>query len=197
MEKLVDLVKEFKQVPESDIQDEFGYKSIYLKQLMQSVNERLRKIAGGKIAKDQYRIKGSIDFLSQLKKYGVQLCLASGTDKKDVLNEAEIMGYADLFEGEIYGSLDDINKYSKKMVIESIIQVNGLKEFEFAVIGDGPVEIREGKKKMGITIGVASDEKKGYGLDKDKRTKLINAGADIIIPDFSDCKSLLVLLFGE
>ena len=197
MEKLVDLVKEFKQVPESDIQDEFGYKSIYLKQLMQSVNERLRKIAGGKIAKDQYRIKGSIDFLSQLKKYGVQLCLASGTDKKDVLNEAEIMGYADLFEGEIYGSLDDVNKYSKKMVIESIIQVNGLKEFEFAVIGDGPVEIREGKKKMGITIGVASDEKKGYGLDKDKRTKLINAGADIIIPDFSDCKSLLVLLFGE
>ena len=83
------------------------------------------------------------------------------------------------------------------MVIESIIRDNNLKKFEFAVIGDGPVEIREGKKKSGIAIGVASDEKKGYGLNLNKRRKLINAGADIIIPDFSEYQALLSFLFPE
>ena len=162
---------------------------------MKSVDERLMNISGRKVGRDQYRIRGSIDFLKQLRKYGIQLYLASGTDKKNVLDEAEIMGYADLFEGRIYGSLDDIRKYSKKMVIESIIQTNDLKNYEFAVVGDGPVEIREGKKKSGITIGVASDEKKGYGIDPDKRTKLIKAGADIIIPDYSEYQALVTFLF--
>jgi len=195
MDKLVDLVREFKQVPESDIRDKYGYKSIYLEHLMKSVDERLRNISSRKVGRDQYRISGSIDFLKQLRKYGIQLYLASGTDKKNVLDEAEIMGYADLFEGRIYGSLDDISKYSKKMVIESIIQTNDLKNHEFAVVGDGPVEIREGKKRSGITIGVASDEKKGYGIDPDKRTKLIKAGADIIIPDYSEYQALVTFLF--
>lgn len=195
MDKLVDLVREFKQVPESYIRDKFGYKSIYLESLMKSVDERLRNISSGKVGRDQYQISGSIDFLTQLRKYGIQLHLASGTDKQNVLDEAEIMGYADLFEGRIYGSLDDISKYSKKMLIESIIQANDLKNYEFAVVGDGPVEIREGKKKSGITIGVASDEKKGHGIDPDKRRKLIKAGADVIIPDYSEYQALVTFLF--
>jgi hypothetical protein len=93
--------------------------------------------------------------------------------------------------------VDDIKKFSKKMVIESIIKDNSLKEFEFAVIGDGPVEIREGKKRSGISIGIASDEKNGNGLNLNKRTKLIKAGADIIIPDFSEYQALLSFLFPQ
>jgi len=195
MEKLVDLVKEFNLVTESDIQDKYLYKAIYLENLMKLVDERLRNISSGKTGRDQYRIKGTVEFLKLLKKNGIQLYLASGTDHQNVLDEAEILGYADVFDGRIYGSVDDISKYSKKMVIESIIKENDLKEFEFAVIGDGPVEIREGKKKSGITIGVASNEKKGYDIDPDKRTRLIKAGADIIIPDYSDYRALNVFLF--
>jgi rfaE bifunctional protein kinase chain/domain len=195
MEKLVDLVREFNLVHESDIQDKFGYKSLYLTQLMISVNDRLKDIKEGKIKREQYQIRGTEDFLGKLMKYDIQLYLASGTDEKNVINEAGILGYADLFEDRIYGSVDDIKKYSKKMVIESIIKENRLKAFEFAVIGDGPVEIREGKKKSGISIGVASDEKKGYGLNSNKRTKLIKAGADIIIPDFKEYQALLSYLF--
>ncbi len=70
-------------------------------------------------------------------------------------------------------------------------------EFEtgqIATFGDGPVEIRETHKRGGITIGVASDEKKRYGLNQIKRTRLIKAGADIIIPDFSQSAELLSLL---
>ncbi len=195
MEKLVELVKEFNLVPKSDINDKFGYKSLYLKELMISVNERLKDIEDGRINKQIYHIKGAGDFLRELKQYGIELYLASGTDEKNVINEARILGYADHFEGKIYGSVDDIKKFSKRMVIESIIKDNSLNKFEFAVIGDGPVEIREGKKKSGISIGVASDEKSGYGLNLNKRTKLIKAGADIIIPDFSEYQALLSFLF--
>ncbi len=197
MEKLVDLVKEFNLVPESDINDKFGYKSLYLKELMKSVNERLQDIEKGRINKEQYQVKGAENILRTLKQNGIQLYLASGTDEKNVINEAGILGYANYFEGKIFGSVDDIKKFSKKMVIESIIKDNNLKEFEFAVIGDGPVEIREGKKKSGIAVGVASDERNGCGLNPDKRTKLIKAGADIIIPDFSEYRALLSFLFPQ
>ena len=60
-----------------------------------------------------------------------------------MINEAEILGYADLFDGGIYGSVSDIRKYSKKMIINRIIQENKLAGNELAVFGDGPVEMRE------------------------------------------------------
>ena len=197
MEKLVELVKEFKLVPESDIKDKFGYKSLYLRELMISVNDRLKDIKEGRVDKELYQVKGAGDILRKLKELGIELYLASGTDEKNVIYEAGVLGYADHFEGRIYGSVDDVKKFSKKMVIESIIRDNNLKKFEFGVIGDGPVEIREGKKQSGIAIGVASDEKNGYGLNFNKRTKLIKAGADIIIPDFSEYQALLSFLFPQ
>jgi hypothetical protein len=65
---------------------------------------------------------------------------------------------------------------------------------QIVTIGDGPVEIRGTHKKGGITIGVASNELKRFGLNQIKRTRLIKAGADIIIPDFSQYDELLNLL---
>ena len=114
MEKLVDLVKEFNLVHESDILDKFGYKSLYLKQLMISVNARLEDIKEGRISKEQYQVRGAEDILGKLKNYGIQLYLASGTDEQNVIYEAGILGYSGLFEDKIYGSVDDVKKYSKK-----------------------------------------------------------------------------------
>lgn len=164
---------------------------------MKTVNNRLKDIEEGKTTKEKYHIRGAEVFLRRLKELDVQLYLASGTDEKNVIYEAGILGFTEIFKDKIYGSVDDVNKYSKKMVIDSILKEHRLKELEFAVIGDGPVEIREGKKKAGLAIGVASDEKNGYGLNTSKRTKLIKAGADIIIPDFSEYRALLSYLFPQ
>jgi len=195
MEMLVNLVKEFKFIPEGDVLDRFGYKSIFISRLLQIVNDRMNIIEDDSSNINRFRIKGAQVFLEELNNRGIKLYLASGTDVNDVIKEATFLGYADLFEGGIYGSLDDINKYSKKLLIESIIKENNLKENEFAVIGDGPVEIREGKKKNGIAVGVASNEAKGIGLDTGKRIRLIRAGADIIIPDYRQSSLLLEFLF--
>jgi hypothetical protein len=56
------------------------------------------------------------------------------------------------------------------------------------------VEIRETSKRGGITIGIASNEQKRFGLNDHKRSRLIKAGADIIVPDFSQYRHLLNLL---
>jgi len=66
-----------------------------------------------------------------------------------------------------------------------------------AVFGDGPVELRESRKRGGLAIGVASDEVRRFGLNLDKRARLIKAGAHLVVPDFSQRDELLKLLFGE
>jgi len=83
------------------------------------------------------------------------------------------------------------------MVIYQIISENGLLGEELLVVGDGPVEIQECVKSGGISIGVASDELRTFGLNKKKRNRLIEAGADLIIPDFLQMELLIKLLFRQ
>jgi len=197
MEALVEMVREFGAVPADKICDKFGYKQIYNDALMELVNKRIGKFKRGELDINDYTIKGAVEFLMALKQRGVKLYLASGTDRQDVVAESEALGYAELFDGGIYGSVGDIARYSKKMVIEKIMTENNLQGPELAVVGDGPVEIRECRKRDGISVGVASDEIRRHGLEVEKRTRLIKAGSHILTPDFSESKSLLELLFGR
>lgn len=197
MEGLVKMVDEFNLVPKGTILDKFGYKEIYNDGLMEMVNERMDKLNSGELTVPDFTMKGAVKFLSALKEKGMRIYLASGTDKADVINEAKSLGYDDLFDGGIYGSVGDISKYSKKMVIEDIIKKNNLKGNELLVIGDGPVEIKECRKANGIAVGIASDEVRRYGLNQDKRIRLIKSGAQIIIPDFSQADKLMNLLFNK
>jgi hypothetical protein len=43
-------------------------------------------------------------------------------------------------------------------------------------------------------VGVASDEVRRFGLNSIKRSRLIRAGADLIVPDFSQHNKLLAVL---
>jgi hypothetical protein len=83
------------------------------------------------------------------------------------------------------------------MVIEKIMTENNLHGSELAVFGDGPVEIRECSKRGGIAVGTATDEIRRHGLNPEKRTRLIKAGAHIIVPDFSQKDKLIKLLFPK
>lgn len=194
MEGLIQLVDEFDIVPKDKILDKFAYKEIYNDALMVMVNKRIAKLKNGELSVDDYMVKGALSFLESLKSKGVKLYLASGTDKADVINEAKEMGYADLFDGGIHGAVGDISKYSKRMVIDKIISENKLTGNELLVTGDGPVEIKECHRFGGIALGIASDEIRRYGLNEEKRTRLIKAGADILISDFSQANKLIELL---
>jgi phosphoglycolate phosphatase-like HAD superfamily hydrolase len=195
MKILLDIIREFGCVPEDKILDEFGYKEIFNNQLMLLVRERERKLKHAELSVEDFTIKNSLSLLKKMRSAGIKLYLASGTDEEDVKNEAAIMGYAYLFEGGIFGSVGDVNKEAKKMVLDRILDIiSDSGTGQIATFGDGPVEIRETHKRGGISIGVASDEKKRFGLNLMKRTRLIKAGADIIVPDFSQSHELLSLL---
>lgn len=81
--------------------------------------------------------------------------------------------------------------------MEKIIREHNLKGNELAVFGDGPVEIREGRRFGGIAIGITSNEIRRYGMDIEKRSRLAKAGAQLLISDFSQYQLLVRLLFNE
>lgn len=195
MKGLVELVKEFGLISEDRILDEFGYKEIYNKELLAMVKERETKLLRGELTVEDFTLKNAVSLLEKLHKAGVTLYLASGTDEEDVKNEARILGYDHLFEGGIYGAVGDVTKETKKMVLDRILNdIGDAKTGQLVAFGDGPVEIRETRKRGGATVGIASNEVKRHSLNENKRSRLIKAGADVIIPDFSQLPKLLQLL---
>jgi phosphoglycolate phosphatase-like HAD superfamily hydrolase len=194
MHGLVDLVREFGLVPEGQILPAANYKSIFNEDLIALVNQRLAKLESGELNVNDFTLKGAVPFLRALQHAGVRLYLASGTDENDVRREAECLGYADVFDGGIYGSIGDVAKDAKKVVIGRIMnEVNGAID-QLITFGDGPVEIRETKRQGAVAIGVASDELRRFGINLDKRRRLVRAGADAIVPDFSQWQHLWRLL---
>jgi phosphoglycolate phosphatase-like HAD superfamily hydrolase len=195
MQGLVSLVREFGVVPENDRLDAFQYKAIFLETLMTLVHERLGKLGRHELDVSDFTVKKAPEFLRRLQQAGVKLYLASGTDEQDVRVEAEALGYAPLFEGRIYGAVGDVSKEAKRMVLDRILRDIGAgQSSRLVTFGDGPVEIRETRKRNGLTVGLASDEVCRHGLNPAKRSRLIRAGAHVVVPDYSQVEALLRVL---
>jgi bifunctional ADP-heptose synthase (sugar kinase/adenylyltransferase)/phosphoglycolate phosphatase-like HAD superfamily hydrolase len=195
MQGLIRLVHEFHVVPENDVLDEARYKVAYLESLAGLIRERLEKLRSHELDVNDLTIKNAPAFLRGLRAAGVKLYLASGTDEKDLVGEMEALGLADLFEGRIFGGSGDTTKDVKRDVLDRILDDIGATNMcRLASFGDGPVEIRETHKRGGLTVGLATDEVRRYGLSPMKRSRLIRAGAQIVVPDFSQMDALLRLL---
>jgi phosphoglycolate phosphatase-like HAD superfamily hydrolase len=189
------MVREAGFLPESEILDASGYKRIYNLALMDLVKRRMEQLERGELGVEDFTLKNAVQLLGELHGAGVRLYLASGTDEQDVILEAEALGYASLFEGRIYGASQDMAHDAKRMVLDRILGEIGAKNAAHMVtFGDGPVEIRETRKRGGLTVGVASNELQRFGLQLEKRTRVIRAGAHLVVPDFSQLGALLGIL---
>jgi phosphoglycolate phosphatase-like HAD superfamily hydrolase len=171
-----------------------AYKAVYLERLMVLVNERLRRLARGEAVPGDYMVAGAGAFVAGLARRGVRLYLASGTDQADVAREAEMLGLLDAFDGRVYGALDDNEDHAKERVIQRILDQDHLSGDELLVVGDGPVEIREGALRSALTLGVASDEVAGSGWNLHKAARLEQAGADLLISDYAFAADLIPCL---
>ena len=190
MQTLVEMIRAHGLVPEEKILDPYGYKEIYNDRLMVPVSQRIAKLESGELTVEQATLRGALDFVRMLRDKGVTLYVFSGTDREDVRNEAAKVGAAPYFD-EIWGAVRSIEEYSKEKVLKEIIATHQLHGVEVMTVGDGPVEIHNGKENGCISVGVASDEVVGRGWDERKRERLIRAGADIMIPDFGEGRALL------
>ena len=173
------------------------YKRLYLDRLMEHIRSRRDGLSKGTIRPDEMLVPGSLQMLDAVRRRGIVLYCASGTDQPYVEQEARLLGVASLFEGGLYGALDDYRASSKRKLIEKIITDHNLHGRELLTFGDGFVEIEETKSVGGVAVGVASDEVRRGNLDPWKRERLLAAGADIIIPDFREHARLLAYLSPE
>ena len=168
-----------------------AYKDEYNRRLLPVVEERIAGLAAGTLPADPLRVPMSLEFLRSLRAMGIRCYLASGTDVEFVKNEAALLGVAEYFDGGIFGALREYQKFSKAMVIQKIITDFKLRGNELLIVGDGYVEIENAKAVDAIAVGVASVEDNMYNMNADKRERLIQAGADIIIADFREGAVLL------
>jgi phosphoglycolate phosphatase-like HAD superfamily hydrolase len=173
------------------------YKNEYHDLLWQRISGRVERLRSGAARAEDWTVPGSHELLGRLRDRGLRLYLASGTDLKYVRGEAAAIGVAEFFGPHIYGALDDYQNFSKKMIIDRILAENNLRGEELLAFGDGFVEIEEVKHVGGVAIGVASDEVRRADVNQWKRNRLIQAGADIIVPDYRQQEAFLAYVFDS
>jgi phosphoglycolate phosphatase-like HAD superfamily hydrolase len=172
------------------------YKHRYHELLMKRIHGRLEDLQSGKAQPVDWSVPGTQELLDNLCNRGLTLYLASGTDLKFVRHEAELLELTRFFGDRIYGALDDYRNFSKKLVIERIISDNNLHGEELLGFGDGFVEIEEIKRAGGVAVAVASDEVNRRGINLWKRDRLVQAGADLVIPEYRRQQELVNYLMG-
>jgi len=166
-------------------QDPIIYKNEYLRRLELRIRSRKEDLASRKANPDDYMVPGVRYFIDILQRRGIRCYLASGTDEKDVLYEAKLLGLENTFEGGIHGARDaKVLQCSKELVIRDMIEREKIRPDELVSFGDGYVEVELVANLGGLTVGVATNEASRQGINRWKRERLIKAGARIVIPDF-------------
>lgn len=173
------------------------YKRIYNDRLMERIASRRDGLRSGSLRPDDLMMPRTVALLDALRERGVALYLASGTDIGYVLEEADLLGVTQYFDGGVYAALDRVEDFSKAMVIQQILREHKLSGPELLAFGDGYVEILNTVEVGGIAVGVASDEVAREGVNEWKRNRLIQAGAAVVVPGYEHLERLLAYLFDE
>ena len=172
-------------------QEPLVYKNMYLDLLWERICHRVEGLQRGEIDPEAMLVPGARHMLQRLADAGITMYLASGTDHRFVVSEAQALKVDHFFGEYIYGAQDNYQDFSKKMVIDRIIAENKLHGPEFCAFGDGFVEVEDAKDAGGLAVGVATNEETREGINEWKRNRLIQAGADLIIGDFAEADKLL------
>ena len=172
------------------------YKKMYLERLWLKIRDRIGALRSGRAKPEEYMVPGARALLETLRRQGMRMYLASGTDDANVKEEADLLDLARYFEGRIFGAQEDLKSFSKAMLVQQILaKTGGVQADQLLVFGDGFVEIEEVKRKGGTAVGVATAEPDCADIDEWKRRRLIHAGADFIIPHYRDLDAILSVVF--
>lgn len=175
--------------------DPEAYLAEFLRRLFAVADLRKGQLASGEVPPSGWAVAGTHALLDDLRRRGVALYLASGTDLAHVRHEAELLKLKDYFGRHVYGPVNDTPNFSKRDVITMILREHGIGGEQLLGFGDGYSETVEVKRAGGVAVGLATGEVPG--LNPMKRDMLIELGADVVIPDYTEHESLTAWLFGE
>jgi hypothetical protein len=141
-------------------------------------------------------VPGVWRLLESLRDRGLKMYLASGTDEIYMKEEADLLDITRYFYGGVFGALEDLESFSKRLLVERILAMPEVRGEQLLGFGDGYVEIEEVKSVGGVAVGAATDEPECLVVDQWKRQRLIGVGADYIVPNYLD-EHLIGTLFGD
>lgn len=174
------------------------YHDEFQRRLGQEVRARLDRVRSEPPGTDSLLVRGVRELFETLQARGIVLTLATGSVLHEVRRETELLDVARYFDA-LHGphSLDD-RIFSKRAIIDSLLNERGVDGATLLAFGDGQVEMRETKAVGGIAIAVASDEDNpGSGrVDEGKREALLAAGADGVIADFHRARQIVEALIS-
>lgn len=171
----------------------------YQRRLDEVIEQRSQLILQGQARPDDFVVCGARVLLEQFRARGLRLIILSGTIEHRVKQEAQLLDLTRYFGPHIYGGTPDPAQFSKQGVIDRLLRGEKIQGEHLLSFGDGPVEISITKKAGGLAVAVASDEERnGSGqMDPQKRQQLLDAGADLVIPDYQDASALMEAIFGK
>ncbi|MGD0776625.1 MAG: HAD family hydrolase [Candidatus Solibacter sp.] len=176
--------------------DPLVYKHRYLDRLHAKMQYRIEELRNRTAEPEKYLVPGSIALCELLRARGIRLYLASGTDEEYMRKEADLLGVTRYFDGGVYGAQDDYKSFSKRILIQRILNGAECAGHQILGFGDGCVEIENVKQVGGFAVGVATDEFQCDRVEAWKRDRLAAAGADCIIANFDCLDELQRRLFG-
>ncbi len=174
------------------------YLAEYTLRLERDIARRSQQIRDG-TSPDNFVVPGGRTLIERLLARGLKLYILSATLEPFVRQEAALLDLARYFDGRIHGGHENTPPFSKGEVFDRILREEGISGAQLLSFGDGPVELHHTKELGGLAVAVASDETEiGSGkIHEQKRTQLIAAGADLVIPDYQCEAQLVKLLLGD
>jgi len=173
------------------------YKRLFLEALQEESERRLNDVRGDELGRDLHMVPGTRAVLEDLRRRGLRLYMVSGTDDALVQEEAKLFDIARYFDGGVYGSPGDDSDFSKRGLVEHVVEKGEAKGPEMLSFGDGHVELEAVKDFGGIAVGLATLEPECDRIDEWKRGRLIASGADYIIPNYLCWDELKEHLFAQ
>jgi phosphoglycolate phosphatase len=179
--------------------DSREYLQEYLAKLMEMVRGRWQALETGKADAAEWVVPRVHSILGNLQSRQLHLFVASGTEYDHVAHEARLLRVEEFFPTGINAPKNNDPTFRKANVIARVLSELGIRGEELLGFGDGVMETVEVKRVGGVAVGVASSEHgSGLGIvNATKRYTLIEAGADIIIPDYAHQAELICWLWRE
>jgi len=178
--------------------DPRDYLRDYLDRLLLGVRKRWAALESGAARAADWVVPDAHAILAGLRAAGVPLFVASGTEYDHVAREARLLGVESFFPTGINAPKDNDPAFGKGAVIARILSDLGIRGEELLGFGDGVVETREVKKVGGVAVGVASSEHGAApgAVNAEKRERLVEAGADLVVADYRGQETLIRWLWG-
>jgi phosphoglycolate phosphatase-like HAD superfamily hydrolase len=171
------------------------YNEIYSQRLTELCEPRREALRRGVANPNDYIVPGVLRMLAMLRSRNIKIYMASGTEEHFIREDVKLLKVDNFFDGGVYGGQPDPEAFSKKIMVNQILNENKINNNELLGIGDGATEINAVREAGGFNIGVAFDESRKPMIDSWKRRQLINAGTDWIISNYTDSNQLEERLF--